>query len=99
MTPHDKYLAHIQEAIQAEMKRSMTKFPNWPTDPFHALAVLQEEVGELSKAVLQYTYEPNKGVHPSDIMEEAIQCGAMVLRFIQSLHRYEFQSSKQHRQE
>ena len=36
------------EDVQAELKRAATKFPTWPTDPIHALAVLGEEYGELT---------------------------------------------------
>lgn len=53
---------NVQDHVQDEMARAVAKFPTWPTDPFHALAVLGEEFGELTKAVLQHTYEPHKNV-------------------------------------
>ena len=85
--------------VHDELRRAMQKFPRWPTDPLHALSVLQEEIGELAKATLQRQYEPNKNVTTDDIRSEAIQCAAMCLRFLLSLHRYEFHPGAQHRQE
>src|SRR5262245_39329369 len=46
--------------ILEEVMRAVAKFPTWPTDPLHALAVLGEEFGELTKEMLQLTYEPHK---------------------------------------
>ena len=92
-------LYDLESAVRDELLRAMKKFPTWPTDPLHAVSVLQEEVGELSKAVLQCTYEPHKAVSRTDVQEEALQCAAMCLRFLLSLHRYDFSPSAQHRQE
>jgi hypothetical protein len=85
-------------AVLAEVERATAKFPTWPTDPLHALAVLGEEFGELTKAVLQSVYEPHK-VGPDDVREEAIQTAAMALRFLMSLGRYELITSDQHLQD
>lgn len=95
----DEQLPALEQRIRDELRSAMSKFPRWPTDPMHALTVLQEEVGELSKAVLQHTYEPHKNVTRDDIHAEAIQCAAMCLRFLLSLHRYDFTPGPQHRQE
>lgn len=84
--------------ILDELRRAVTKFPTWPTDPLHALAVLGEEFGELTKATLQTTYEPHKSSH-DDVRTEAIQTAAMALRFIISLERYEYTPGIQHQQE
>ena len=46
--------------IQEEITKAVEKFPTWPTDPLHAIAVVNEEVGELNQALLQMTYEPEK---------------------------------------
>jgi hypothetical protein len=43
----------IIDEVLAELERATSKFPTWPTDPFHALSVLGEEYGELQKSVLQ----------------------------------------------
>lgn len=39
--------------VLAELERATRKFPTWPTDPLHAVVVLGEEFGELTKAVLE----------------------------------------------
>lgn len=88
--------AYVAE-ILAEVARATAKFPTWPTDPLHALAVLGEEFGELTKDVLQMTYEPHKTT-PANIRTEALQTAAMALRFFASLDRYQFQPGVQHSQ-
>jgi NTP pyrophosphatase (non-canonical NTP hydrolase) len=89
---------NVIEQITAEVARATVKFPTWPTDPLHALAVLGEEFGELTKAMLQHTYEPHKGVTQQDIREEAIQTAAMALRLAMSLDSYEYRRGEQHKQ-
>ena len=84
--------------VLAEVDRAVTKFPEWPTDPLHALAVLGEEFGELTSDVLQAVYEPHKNVTPADIRAEAIQTAAMALRFVASLDAYIYQPREQHPQ-
>ena len=91
---------HLAEALQAscnELSRAIKKFPEWPSDPFHALAVLQEEVGELAQALLQHNYEVDKK-NKDDIHTEAVQVSAMALRFLLSLHEYRHVPSEQHKQ-
>lgn len=83
--------------ILNEVRRAMRKFPTWPTDPLHALAVLGEEYGELNKAVLQFTYEPHKTTL-EEIRSEAVQTAAMALRFAASLEKYEYSRCEQHKQ-
>ena len=85
------------QLILDEVGRATCKFPTWPTDPLHAVAVLGEEFGELTKAVLQTTYEPHK-VKEGELRTEAIQTAAMAMRFLASLGRYEFAQSAQHQQ-
>jgi NTP pyrophosphatase (non-canonical NTP hydrolase) len=85
--------------IQAEIDLAVRKFPTWPTDPLHAMAVLGEEYGELNKAVLQLTYEPQKtGSSLQEVRKEAIQTAAMALRFVMSLDRYKYGECEQHHQ-
>lgn len=86
------------DEILNEVERAIRKFPTWPTDPLHALAVLGEEVGELTKEMLQFVYEPHKSTRDS-IRKEAIQTAAMALRLVRSLDTYEYSPQPQHRQE
>lgn len=83
--------------VMAEVERAMCKFPTWPTDPLHALAVLGEEFGELTKDVLQFTYEPHK-TSRENVRKEAIQTAAMALRFAASLDVYRYLPCDQHKQ-
>jgi hypothetical protein len=69
-----------------ELDRATTKFPGWPSDPLHAVGVVNEEVGELNRAILQAVYELDK--YPdanAEVREEAIQPIAMLVRFVLSL--------------
>lgn len=85
------------QAVMDELQRATIKFPTWPTDPLHALGVVHEEVGELSKEVLQLVYEPHK-TSPAKVREEAIQAAAMALRFAMSLDTYQYTPGAQHEQ-
>lgn len=83
--------------IAAEKARATRKFPLWPTDPLHAFAIVQEEAGEVQKAILQSCYEPHKSDMGS-VYHEAIQLGVMVERFLESFEAYEVKEGKQHAQ-
>lgn len=91
-------LQHVTEDILREIAFALEKFPTWPTDPIHALAVLGEEFGELNKAVLQQTYEPHKN-EMGAVRKEAIQTAAMALRFLVSLDTYDYAPCHQHVQD
>lgn len=91
-------LEQIFSQVEDEMERAVRKFPTWPTDPLHALAIVQEEMGELQKEVLQFCYEPHK-CSPEAITTEAFQLAAMALRFLASLDRYIYRPGDQHKQE
>jgi hypothetical protein len=83
--------------VMTELARALKLWPQWPTDPLHALAVVGEEFGELTQATLQHVYEPEKS-SLEDVKKEAIHSMTMHLRFLLSLHDYEFKKSKQHNQ-
>lgn len=87
----------ILQQIKNELVRAIAKFPTWPDDPLHAMAVVNEEIGELNQAVLQVVYEE---VDVDHVWEEALQSAAMLFRFLDSLdkNRYRFIVSKQHNQ-
>ena len=87
--------------IHAELVRAKRKFPQWPTDPVHAAAIVSEEAGELVRAVNEACYEPHK-TNPArpldDVITEAIQLGAMVRRFLESAGHYKVAPGPQHDQ-
>lgn len=94
----EMYEMSLIEVIN-ELQVAHTKFDWWPADPIHMLAVLQEEVGELQKAVLQGTYEPHKN-RPNAIKTEAIQTAAMALRFLKNIDQideYHLEILREHR--
>lgn len=84
--------------VECELRRAIEKFPAWPSDMLHALHIVGEEFGELTKDVLQYHYEPHKGKSPQTIRAEAIQTICMLHRFLNSLDRamYAAPDMKQH---
>ena len=88
----------IIEEVKKELSRAMEKFPTWPTDPLHALAILNEEVGELQQAALQRVYEPHKS-DEEHVRRECTQVMAMALRFMASMNEYSWQPSPQHYQD
>lgn len=90
--------ADVLSAVWTELSAALQKFPSWPTDPLHAVAVIGEEFGELTKDVLQMAYEPGK-TNAENVRKEAIQTAAMALRFVASLDAYIYKAGEQHRQE
>ena len=94
----DLRLVKVLSEITEELSSAVVKFPKYPTDPLHALAILGEEYGELNKAVLQNTYEPHK-TNLEEVKMEAIQTAAMAIRFILSLEEFNYKQSIQHNQE
>jgi hypothetical protein len=73
--------------IQKELEQAIGKHPKWPTDMIHAAAVIGEESGELTQACLDYHYkEKEKEIYgTSRMQEEAVQVGAMAIRFLLNL--------------
>jgi hypothetical protein len=76
--------------IAEEMQRASDKHPDWPTNPVHgpelgtqgfvyAAAIVGEESGELLRAAIQYEHEGGDYI---EMHKEAIQTGAMALRFL-----------------
>jgi len=96
MTQPSNYATWIAE-VEKEILRAVEKFPTWPDDPIHAAALVAEESGELQKATLEHVYEPHKS-ELSDVRREAIHTAATAIRFLSSLHRYDFRRCNQHEQ-
>ena len=86
-------LDNIFDDITEELKKAMLKFPECPVDPLHAVAIIGEEFGELTKAILQRTYEPEEYVTIDEIYGEAIQVSAMVARFLLNMEQYRYRKS------
>lgn len=90
----ERIVEQTVEDVKQELRRAMEKFPLWPTDPLHALAVLGEEFGELTKDMLQLCYEPHKTTKEA-VRTEAIQTAAMALRLVMNLDAYKYKRSAQ----
>ena len=68
--------------IYAELQRAERLHPVWPSDPIHQAAIVSEEAGELVKAVNDMVW---KGASIEDVRAEAVQVGAMAIRFLKNL--------------
>jgi hypothetical protein len=65
--------------IAMELQNATEKHPNWPTDKIHAAAIVGEESGELLRSAIQFQLENGRYY---EMHEEAIQTGAMAIRFL-----------------
>lgn len=81
--------------ITNELQRARRSFPEWPDDPLHAIAIIVEELGELQRAALHRVYEPEKSI-PGNLREEALQAGAMCMRFLLNMDRYVWSPADHH---
>lgn len=90
---------NVVAEVLAELETAVVKFPTWPVDPLHAAGVINEEVGELNKAILQQVYEPHKN-KPNAVRDEARQACAMLIRFLAGLdpQSYDWREGKQYEQ-
>jgi NTP pyrophosphatase (non-canonical NTP hydrolase) len=72
----------IIEQILEELDRAKELHPDYPTDMMYQINILVEEVGELSKAANDYKSGDGEA---SDIIKEALQVGAMAIRFLENV--------------
>jgi len=70
------------DEIQQEFERAKRKHPDFPKDMFRQLAIMQEEAGEVTKAVLHYHYENGT---LEDVCQELIQTATMCMRILDAL--------------
>lgn len=84
----------ILAEIKAEVLKSQEKFPRWPIDILHATAVVAEESGEMVKGALQAVYEPERSTI-DDVRKEAVQTGAMAVRWLLNRGNYRLIQSRQ----
>jgi len=72
-------LVDIFPGITEELLKAEEKFPGWPKDVIHGVAIIQEECGELVKACLDFYYGR---AGKEKVLKEANQTGAMIVRFL-----------------
>ena len=80
MAKKNDFFDQIIEDVFKELKSSIKQHPIWPEDVYKAIAIITEELGELSQAALNENYE--------NIRQEAIQVTAMGLRFLVNIRDY-----------
>ena len=68
--------------IDKELKRAEKKHPAWPPNIFEQVAIVNEEAGEVTKAVLHYRRERGS---LDEVKEELIQTAAMCMRMLKNL--------------
>lgn len=86
MLEDDRVCAALS-SILMELERAEIKHPVWPNDLVHAASILCGEAGECQKAANHYREgRPTDGVDSLIAAEcEAIQAGAMAVRFLINL--------------
>ena len=68
--------------ILAELRRAESKYPAWPADLIHQVAIMQEESGEAIRAALNHVYH---GEPLEDVRGELVQTAAMCLRCLKNM--------------
>ncbi len=72
------------EKIAIELFEVEKKFPLWPNDILYMIAIIQEELGESTKAGIDHVY---RNAPIKDIKKELIQTTAMCIRTLIALDR------------
>lgn len=65
--------------IEKELIRAEEKHPAFPSDMYEQLAIMQEEAGEVTKAVIDYHCQSGT---IQDVKDELIQTAAMCMRML-----------------
>jgi NTP pyrophosphatase (non-canonical NTP hydrolase) len=69
--------------IDAALNKAKAKHPNYPVDDMYKqVAIMNEEAGEVTRAVLQYKDE---GGSIEDVKKELIHTAAMCMRMLENL--------------
>ncbi len=72
----------IINLIVQELRRAEKLHPDYPNDLFRQVTIINEEAGEVARAVLHYHYED--GVM-EDVIKELIQTAAMCIRMLNQI--------------
>ena len=81
----------IIKLVEKELDLAKLKYPKWPSDPIHAIAIAWEEKGELIQASIDHLY-PYGNHKENDTLErmtkEALQMICMGIRFLENIESY-----------
>lgn len=70
----------INEVLN-ELKKAKEKYPEWPDDKIHQVAIMAEESGEAVRAALNHVYHNE---HISEYRTELLQTAAMCIRCLEN---------------
>jgi hypothetical protein len=84
LTHNDTDLKLIVGEIHDEISSAEAKYPDWPDDPIHGVAIMAEESGEAVRACLNMVYH---GADRAEYRKELVQTAAMAIRAIIGLDR------------
>ena len=70
----------LAKEIKHELSRSIEKHPNYPRNRFEQVCIIQKELGEVTKAVLQLEQESKGSIQ--EIKSELIQTAAMCIKML-----------------
>ena len=78
----DEVILQILKDIWSELRKAKLKHPNYPSDNLYRMAIINEEAGEATRAVLHIL--EGKGTK-EELEKELIQTAAMCLKFLNAL--------------
>ena len=67
-------------AIEEEVRRAQDLHPFWPTEPMPQMAIIQEEIGEAAKEVVDITFGKHSDI--GKLKTELIQSAATIVRML-----------------
>ena len=68
--------------ILNELQEAESRYPQWPTDPIHAVAIMAEEAGEAVQAANNLVWH---GGDREALRDEIVQTAAMAIRCLKNL--------------
>ena len=75
---NNKYKTSLS-LVMDEIKIAEEKWPIWPENKYEGIAIITEELGELSQAILRHEKENGAAY---EILLEAVQVACTSIRFI-----------------
>ena len=70
------------QLINIELQKAKKDHPKWPENMFEQVTIVNEELGEVNKAILHLKHE---GGSLQDVKDELVQTAAMCIRMLENL--------------